>query len=116
MKYLLGMLGVVGVLLSGPLAAQTALTNTTGGPTAADRAKLGNHPAVVEEQLPLVDPTHAETAVACSQCWTCGGDWPVFAGSHTVVAAPGNVTERGPGCSGAPGAITQDQRPYLCCR
>src|SRR5438132_11042778 len=110
MKYLFGILGVVGLILSGAVAAQTAQTgsqNTAVGPayTAADKAKLATQPTVDSSIESSVETGHAETAVACSRCWTCGGDWPVFAGSSNVVAAPNNVTERGPSCSGAPGSV-----------
>jgi hypothetical protein len=54
-----------------------------------------------------------QTAVACNLCFTCGGDWTVFAGSFTPVG--NNPTERGAGCSGALQTRT-DSRPFLCCR
>jgi len=119
MKHLWGMLGVAGVLLSGGLAAQTIQTgspNTAIPYTAADRAKLDTQPAIGSTVEPPVETGHNQTAVACSQCWTCGGDWPILVGIWSVVAAPNNVLERGPLCSGDVGARTQDQRPQLCCR
>ena len=59
-----------------------------------------------------------QTAVACNYCFTCGGDWTVFAGStqsQSQAIAINRPTERGAGCSGA---LIQrsDTRPFLCCR
>ena len=54
-----------------------------------------------------------QTAVACNLCFTCGGDWPVFAGAFTPVGA--NPTERGSACAGAL-IVRSDSRPFLCCR
>ncbi|MFO1075539.1 MAG: hypothetical protein U1E17_23135 [Geminicoccaceae bacterium] len=54
-----------------------------------------------------------QTAVGCNICFTCGGDWPVFAGSiRSVGDFP---TERGSGCSG-PLQGRADGSPFLCCR
>jgi hypothetical protein len=54
-----------------------------------------------------------QTAVACNICFTCGGDWPVFAGS---IRSVGDFPiERGSGCAGNP-INRNDQSPYLCCR
>jgi hypothetical protein len=57
----------------------------------------------------LVD--NPQTAVACQTCFTCGGDWPIFAGSNFTSGA----IERGPGCSGDL-TTTGDTSPFLCCR
>jgi hypothetical protein len=54
-----------------------------------------------------------QTAVACNLCFTCGGDWPVFAGAITPVG--NNPTERGSGCAGSL-IVRSDSRPFLCCR
>jgi hypothetical protein len=53
------------------------------------------------------------TQSECSLCFTCGGAWPIFAGSWPV-AAPMNPTERGSGCAD-PLTIRSDSRPFLCC-
>ncbi|SRR6266436_6525605 len=122
MKYLVGMLGVVGALLSGGLAAQTIQTgspNTAAGPayTAADRAKLATQPPTIGSSVESETAAdHIETAVMCTTCYTCGGTWPIFAGSFSIPVFDGNVTERDSGCAGAPGARTRDGRPFLCCR
>jgi subtilisin family serine protease len=56
-----------------------------------------------------------ETQVsACSLCYDCGGDWPVFGGAIPIRITARPWT-RGAGCSGElePRA---DSMPYLCCR
>jgi hypothetical protein len=128
MKYLLGMLGVVGALLSGDLAAQSIQTgspNTAAGPVyrEADRAKLATQPAIGSSVAVEGEIAPVETAVLCAQCWTCGGTWPIFAGSFSIPlpATGSNVSERGPSCAGAPGDIAsggrnRDGSPFLCCR
>jgi hypothetical protein len=59
-----------------------------------------------------------QTAVACQFCFTCGGDWPVFAGYQHSSPDPGGHVQRGPACSGPltvqPAA--QDLFPFLCCK
>jgi hypothetical protein len=53
-----------------------------------------------------------QAAVSCNLCFTCGGDWPVFAGS---VRSVGDFpTERGSGCSGLLQGRS-DASPFLCC-
>jgi hypothetical protein len=54
-----------------------------------------------------------QTAVGCNVCFTCGGDWPVFAGQ--IVSVGNFPTERGGGCSG-PLIGRSDGSPFLCCR
>lgn len=54
-----------------------------------------------------------QTAVACNFCFTCGGDWTVFAGSiRSVNDLP---VERGSSCSGQL-TSRNDSSPFLCCR
>ncbi len=50
---------------------------------------------------------------ASSLCYTCGGDWPVFAGQ---VVGSGQAFERGGACSGnlVSGGGFSDTAPYLC--
>jgi hypothetical protein len=70
--------------------------------------------------IPEVEPlgpavANPQTAVACNMCFTCGGDWPIFAGAVHAVNT-GNLTfERGSGCSGTIHA-SNDNNPFLCCR
>ena len=55
---------------------------------------------------------------ACSLCWTCGGNWPIFGGqigNDNTGGLNGPATERGPGCS-EPLALSSDVAPYLCCQ
>lgn len=54
-----------------------------------------------------------QTAVACNICFTCGGDWPVFAGM--IRSSPNTPTERGSACAGSLISRT-DASPFLCCR
>jgi hypothetical protein len=59
-----------------------------------------------------------QTAVACQFCFTCGGDWPVFAGYQHSSPDPGGHVQRGPACAG-PLTVQpagQDLFPFLCCR
>ena len=62
---------------------------------------------------PLVHPP--QTAVACNICFTCGGDWPIFAGAIHAVNTGSLTFERGGSCSGNL-AAANDQNPFLCCR
>ncbi len=55
-----------------------------------------------------------QAATDCNLCFTCGGDWPIFAGSFNS-SGTNNVTERGGSCSGALSTRT-DSRPFLCCK
>ena len=55
---------------------------------------------------------------ACSLCWTCGGNWPIFAGqigNNSTGGLNGPAIERGPGCSGSL-TLSNDVAPYLCCQ
>jgi hypothetical protein len=54
-----------------------------------------------------------QTSVDCNICFTCGGDWPIFAGS--IRSNPANPIERGSACSGGLIART-DGSPFLCCK
>jgi hypothetical protein len=54
-----------------------------------------------------------QTSVDCNICFTCGGDWPIFAGS--IRSNPANPTERGSSCSGSLVSRT-DSSPFLCCK
>jgi hypothetical protein len=56
-----------------------------------------------------------QTAVACNVCFTCGGDWPVFAGSISLLPSGSTPSERGSSCSGSLSARS-DRSPFLCCR
>ena len=84
---------VLALALAFPAAAQTV----GGKPTSSDRS----HRAI-----------NNQAAVSCNLCFTCGGDWPVFAGSIRSVGD--TPTERGAGCSGALQSRS-DSSPFLCC-
>ncbi|WP_143155863.1 MULTISPECIES: hypothetical protein [Burkholderia] len=59
--------------------------------------------------------THQQTAVPVQVCFTCGGDWPVFAGAIHAVNTGSNTFERGSGCSGGL-AASNDTDPFICTR
>jgi hypothetical protein len=56
-----------------------------------------------------------QTAVQAQMCFTCGGDWPIFAGAVHAVNTDSRTFERGSACSGAL-AATNDANPFLCTR
>ena len=70
----------------------------------------------LSKPMPALSPAAAnnQTAVACNVCFTCGGDWPVFAGAWNSPNFA--ATERGSACSGALGTALNDRSPFLCCR
>lgn len=65
-------------------------------------------------RIELAPDNGATQLSACSLCYDCGGDWPVFSGAipTRIMARPWT---RAAGCSGElePRA---DSMPYLCCR
>src|SRR5712692_5848229 len=85
------------------------------GPAKAQAPSVA--PGGVQASKPIPAPAPAavnnQTAVACNVCFTCGGDWPVFAGAWSSSAF--GATERGSGCFGAL-AGSGDHDPFLCCR
>jgi hypothetical protein len=97
------------MLNAGAAKAQAPLVAAGGITNELDPQKLTPHaitPAVANPQ----------TAVACQMCFTCGGDWPVFAGAPRSFqsGAVGSI-ERGGACSGSLVA-SADTDPFLCCR
>lgn len=69
--------------------------------------------AAQKVQGPVARAANNQTAVACNFCFTCGGDWTVFAGSIRSVGD--TPVERGGSCSGS--LISRvDSSPFLCCR
>jgi hypothetical protein len=60
-------------------------------------------------------PNRTVTLLGCSQCFTCGGSFPVFSGAFNTAASP-QVNERGSSCSGAATVARTDVRPFLCCQ
>jgi hypothetical protein len=69
------------------------------------------HKAIPTTQLPQV--TNPQTAVSTNLCFTCGGDWPIFAGE---IPTPSAADERGSGCSGGFSTTSNDHFPFLCTR
>ncbi len=66
------------------------------------------HPALA---APLV--TTPQTAVQANICFTCGGDWPIYAGTIPTASA---ANERGAGCAGSFSTTLNDHFPFLCTR
>ncbi len=90
-------------------SAYAAESNAAAHAAAISAAhKTAPHPLVA---APLV--TNSQTAVPANICYTCGGDWPIYAGTIPTSAA---ATERGAGCSGAFGTSMNDRIPFLCTR
>lgn len=83
---------------------ELAARSASGKPLAdADRAEIVG---------PVVN---AQTSVACNICFTCGGDWPIFAGAVHAVNTGNFTFERGSACSGTI-HVANDTNPFLCCR
>jgi hypothetical protein len=95
--------------------AAIALTAAFSLPAAEQSAQTVRDTGSNKQQPVTAQAINNQTAVACNLCFTCGGDWPVFAGSFTPGGTSNQVTERGAACSGA--SITRsDSRPFMCCR
>lgn len=56
--------------------------------------------------------SNPQVPAGSSICFTCGGDWPVYAGTLPTASGAG---ERGAGCAGSIASST-DTFPYLCSR
>jgi hypothetical protein len=54
-----------------------------------------------------------QAPASMSLCFTCGGDWPIFAGAFTTPVA---ASERGAACFGGFSTLRNDHRPFLCAR
>jgi hypothetical protein len=105
---------------TGSAAAQASTSSSrTLDPTeAAARVATGKPLVDIEarERSAVVAPVvNAQTAVACNMCFTCGGDWPIFAGAVHAVNTGLATFERGSSCSGAIHS-SNDTNPFLCCR
>lgn len=61
-----------------------------------------------------VQRRNRQTAVECSLCDTCGGDWPVFAGAFET-GGNNQVSSRARACGGSV-RVRTDPNPFLCCR
>jgi hypothetical protein len=104
MKSVFMIVGVAGFVLSSTLVTQAQELP----PEVA--AKLKD----ISGSLAAVGTINNQTAVGCNICFTCGGDWPVFAGAWN--SANFAAVERGPGCSGELSTAFDDRAPFLCCR
>jgi hypothetical protein len=112
---------IVGVGVLAVLAVAAILTipshiqaqkNSTTSAEEAMAIQASGKPLPVTGALAVANP---QTAVACNMCFTCGGDWPIFAGAIHAINTGLLTTERGPGCSGALHSAN-DSDPFLCCR
>jgi len=98
-------LGTVGFLTTAMSAYADA--NTDAKDRAAARAGV---------QAPVSPPfTNFQVPAGVAVCFTCGGDWPVWAGATHAVTTGSISYERGSGCSGSI-AGTNDNNPYICTR
>ena len=87
------------------IQAQPAFDSQSPSLTIAGKAVAADDPAYIA--------VNRQTSVDCNFCFTCGGDWPIFAGA--VRSSPASPTERGGSCSG--GLIVRtDSSPFLCCK
>ena len=103
---------------NGPAAQQAANSRMIQPEELAARSASGKPLADVDslEAGAVLPPlAHVQTAVACNVCFTCGGDWTIFAGAIHAVNAGSLTSERGSACSGN-FAPSNDQNPFLCCR
>jgi hypothetical protein len=105
-----------------PAYAQNATVPTAAQSRTIDPAEAAANQAsgkiIDETQLgaPIL-PANKETAVACTICNTCGGDWPIWEGAISADITRNLTYERGGGCAGAIGSGPHnDANPYLCCR
>jgi hypothetical protein len=98
-----------------PAAAQTTPAVQTTPATAHDAAiTAAKKPALTPEELATANLTvNNQTAVMCNVCFTCGGDWPIYAGTLPTASA---ANERGSSCSGDFSMAFNDTLPFLCCR
>ena len=125
-----GRIGSLVVVLVAMFVVATTVSTYAQNPNAAEQQSASSartiDPAEAEARnasgkfVPDVEPlgtpvANPQTAVACNMCFTCGGDWPIFAGAVHAVNT-GNLTfERGSSCSGTIHAAN-DSNPFLCCR
>jgi hypothetical protein len=98
---------------SGAVAQQAGAQGVHPDELAARSAS--GKPLADTDRLGLPPQINRQTAVACNTCFTCGGDWPIFAGATHAVNTGSLTFERGAGCSGAL-LSANDQNPFLCCR
>jgi hypothetical protein len=57
--------------------------------------------------------TNFQAPASTSLCFTCGGDWPVYAGT---IPTPSAANERTGGCFGGFTTGLNDHFPFLCAR
>ena len=83
---------------NGPAAQQAANSRMIQPEELAARSASGKPLADVDslEASAVLPPAvlHVQTAVACNMCFTCGGDWPIFAGAIHAVNTGSLTSER----------------------
>jgi hypothetical protein len=98
------------------LALATALSAFAVNTAQAQEASSAAAQPVKDTGKFQPEPPQADTdqaPVSCNFCYSCGGNWPVFAGSFRSV---GDLPkERDSACAGAL-EYRSDSSPYLCCR
>lgn len=65
------------------------------------------------------EPIDTSRVNACSICFTCGGDYPIFSGAlGDPNGLPGTfpATERGSGCADPLAFNPNEFEPFLCCK
>jgi hypothetical protein len=97
------------VLNAGRAKAQGAPPSVAPG--GADEGALFGGKPIPATIRPAV--ANSQTAVSCNVCFTCGGDWPTFAGATPTASA---ASERGGSCSGGFSTAFNDHDPFICCR
>ncbi len=76
-------------------------------------AMLAEEVLIAQVEQPSKKAAAAASASACSLCYDCGGNWPIFSG--VIPTREGAMPyERGSACSGNL-TPTSDTAPYLCC-
>lgn len=85
----------------------------TGQPVTDPRNNITKPRIELAAALDQIDPAPPSTVSACSLCYTCGGNWPIFAGT---IPTRNNAKpyERGDSCAGDL-LPRSDTAPYLCC-
>lgn len=105
---------VLGLTTAFSAVAQNAVQARVIDPAeAAAITATGKHASAPATFAPAL--ANPQTAVQAQMCFTCGGDWPIFAGAIHAVNTGGITFERAGSCSGSI-AASNDSNPFLCTR
>jgi hypothetical protein len=91
--------------------SEAAARRLTGKPVPTDANIVPDAAMGTDEKSVSDSPLFA--GPMCTICYTCGGDWPNFAGA---IYTPNGAIEREPQCAGGLFSNTGDTSPFLCCR